>query len=96
MADNPGNLALQSMIDTKEIFEESMKMLGWGAVAINNRTPEGYSDARLHWAWLSWCVSRSATILEVAALADQTGQHLLANMIRALAKANNDSVLQRT
>jgi len=61
-------------------------MLGWGKVALRNRTPEGYSDQRLQWAWVSWSVSRSAALIEVAHMADQMGQHLLANMIRGLTK----------
>jgi len=83
---NPGNLGVQNVIDSREIFEESMKLIGWGAVALNNRTADGYSDARLHWAWLSWCVSRSAALIETASMADALGHHLLANMIRGLTK----------
>ena len=58
--EKPGNL------DARTIFEEAMKLVGWEDVSLRNQTPEGYSDARLQWAWIAWQVARNAALIQAA------------------------------
>jgi hypothetical protein len=90
MDNKPGNLATSvglPGIDAREIFEASMRLLGWKDVALKNRTPEGYSDQRLNWAWIAFMVARRATVIEVAHWYKEKGWLLDEDDIPAAIKA---------
>lgn len=72
MDNKPDNLAPQNPqglpgINSREIFEETMRLSGWEKADLENKLADGsYADQRLNWSWMSWSFSRAATLIEVA------------------------------